>query len=387
MSNNSVLKDEIKVDPGLLSEVRKYGKFDVKGCYNCGTCTVSCALTKDSASFPRKIIRYVDMGLKKLLKSSLEPWLCYYCGDCSTTCPRQTEPGEAMMTLRRYLTSQYDWTGLASKFYLSKVWEIGTLILVGGLVLVLAVLFHGPIVTSRVELNTFAPVNLVHSFDMILLFTLTFFVLSGAFRMYWFTMVKGNKVRMPFSLCFTEFKTLILHASTQLRFRECTDKTRWIKHFLLVSGYVLMFTMIVGFLWWFQTDNIYPIYHPQRWIGYYATVVLVIFTIEILISRFKKIEQIHKFSELSDWLFPILLLLTAISGILVHIFRYLGLPLSTYYIYVIHLIIAVPMLVVEVPFGKWAHLYYRPLAIYFQAVREKALQQQMDKGAVPTSGT
>jgi hypothetical protein len=40
------------------------------------------------------------------------------------------------------------------------------------------------------------------------------------------------------------------------------------------------------------------------------------------------------------------------------------------------LIIAVAMLVIEVPFGKWAHMLYRPLAVYLNAVQEKALQQQ-----------
>jgi hypothetical protein len=42
--------------------------------------------------------------------------------------------------------------------------------------------------------------------------------------------------------------------------------------------------------------------------------------------------------------------------------------------YTVHMAIAVPMLVVEVPFGKWAHLLYRPLAIYVDAVRTKALE-------------
>jgi hypothetical protein len=50
--------------------------------------------------------------------------------------------------------------------------------------------------------------------------------------------------------------------------------------------------------------------------------------------------------------------------------------------YAIHLVIAVSMLVVEVPFGKWAHLLYRPLAVYFQAVREKALEQPVPEEAV-----
>jgi nitrate reductase gamma subunit len=142
-----------------------------------------------------------------------------------------------------------------------------------------------------------------------------------------------------------------------------------------------MFTIIIVFLYWFQTDNIYPIYHPQRWLGYFAAGVLIFLSAEILISRRKKQEQIHKFSHSTDWLFPTLLLLTSVTGIGVHLFRYLGLPLATYYTYVIHLVICVPMLVIEVPFGKWSHLAYRPLAIYFHAVKKKASQQQMSREA------
>ena len=368
------MADEIQVEPGLVSEIRKYGDFDSNGgCYACGSCMVSCPLSGDFSAFPRKCIRYGQLGVKESLLGSLEPWLCYYCGDCASTCPQETEPGEAMMTLRRYLTAQYDWTGLSAKFYKSKLWEMGALILVGLFVLFLAIKFHGPIVTERVEVNTFAPVELVHNFDLILLGVLSFFLLSNVFRMWWFTMVK-SKVKIPFLLYITEIKTLLFHAVTQLRFGECKNKLRWIKHWLLASGYVIMFSMIIVFLWWFQTDNLYPIYHPQRWLGYYATIVLIWFSAEILISRFKKQEQIHKFSHLSDWVFPILLLMTAVSGIWLHLFRYLGLPLAAYYTYVIHLVIAVPMLVIEVPFSKWSHLAYRPLAVYFHTIKKKATE-------------
>jgi len=30
----------------------------------------------------------------------------------------------------------------------------------------------------------------------------------------------------------------------------------------------------------------------------------------------------------------------------------------------------VPMLVVEVPFGKWGHMFYRPFAVYLAAVKK-----------------
>ena len=89
--------------------------------------------------------------------------------------------------------------------------------------------------------------------------------------------------------------------------------------------------------------------------------------------------------HLSDWMFPILLLLTVVSGIALHACRYLGLPLATYYLYVIHLVIAVPMLVIEVPFGKWAHLAYRPLAVYFQNVLDRVQPLRVPQEDIPVS--
>jgi heterodisulfide reductase subunit C/quinone-modifying oxidoreductase subunit QmoC len=50
--------------------------------------------------------------------------------------------------------------------------------------------------------------------------------------------------------------------------------------------------------------------------------------------------------------------------------------MPTYVAYVVHLMVAVPMLMVEVPFGKWAHLLYRPLAVYLSAVQVRARQPQ-----------
>ena len=89
----------------------------------------------------------------------------------------------------------------------------------------------------------------------------------------------------------------------------------------------------------------------------------------------------HRFSHLSDWLFPILLFLTALTGILLHVFRLLNWAMPTYVLYMVHLAIVVPMLVVEVPFGKWAHLLYRPLAIYVAAVRREVRRNIRAQGA------
>ena len=47
--------------------------------------------------------------------------------------------------------------------------------------------------------------------------------------------------------------------------------------------------------------------------------------------------------------------------------------MPTYYIYIAHLAVLVPMLMIEVPFSKWSHLAYRPLGIYLAQVRATAL--------------
>jgi hypothetical protein len=135
-----------------------------------------------------------------------------------------------------------------------------------------------------------------------------------------------------------------------------------------------MMVLVIVFLRWFQTDEIVPFYSPIRLLGYYATAALLYVTVDFLVGRLKKRDAIHKYSEPTDWLFLVLLFLVALTGILVHAFRLAGFPLATYSTYVIHLAVVVPMLVVEVPFGKWGHMFYRPFAAYLAAVKQGAAE-------------
>jgi len=195
--------------------------------------------------------------------------------------------------------------------------------------------------------------------------------------------LKDKDTKIPLTVYITEAWQLVVHAVTQKRWADCTEdevdeqvknskRTSWIVHMLMASGYGLMLIMVIFFLPWFQTDVVHPFYHPQRWLGYYATAVLLLGAGRAIWGRIKKEREMHRFSHPSDWIFPILLLIVTITGILQHIFRVAELPLATYYTYIVHLAFTAPMLILEVPFGKWAHLYYRPLAIYFQAVKERA---------------
>jgi len=127
-----------RVNPKFATELSKYGSDDFNACFNCGNCTATCTLSTADSSFPREMIRYATLGLEDDIKASLKPWECYYCGECSTQCPRQAEPGELMMSLRRWLTSKYDWTGLSGLMYKSLQISLAAFILVFAAVMAFA---------------------------------------------------------------------------------------------------------------------------------------------------------------------------------------------------------------------------------------------------------
>jgi hypothetical protein len=181
---------------------------------------------------------------------------------------------------------------------------------------------------------------------------------------------------VPLTAYLLDLKELILHGLTQKRWRECkTDNTKhWLRHLALVSAYGTMFALVVVFLYWFQVED--ASFHWTSLLGYYATLILLGATLWIARDRLEKRDQIHKHGDLADWLFIALLFLTSLTGILLHLFRLLDQPMPTYVMYLVHLMVAVPMLVIEVPFGKWSHLLYRPLALYLAAVQARARQPQ-----------
>jgi ferredoxin len=377
-----------RVDQGLLPELKRYGTANVEACFNCGNCTAICPLTSDGHAFPRGMIRLIQVGLKDRILASTDPWLCYYCGECSVTCPRQAEPAETMMTLRRWQTAQYDTSGHSAKFYRSEramfISILRGVLLNLSLLLLFYVFGLARLVTDRVELNTVFPVMWVWAVVLIHFAYLGMRVFLNMLNMGRHILGKElQEKKIPLSIYFIEFKSFVLHFLTQKRWKDCgeDEKTEWLKHLLFMSGYGVMLLLIVPLLWWFQTDNLYPIYHPQRWLGYYATIVLIVFSIDFLWARANKSQERHKFSHPSDWLFPAFILTGAVTGILIHIFRYLGAsnPVwawPTYIIYVIHVLSMAAMLDTEVGIGKWMHMMYRPLAIYLDAVKEKALQRQ-----------
>lgn len=375
--------DPVRSDPGLLADLRRYGPFD-PGCYQCGTCSAACSLASGAAPFPRELMRYALLGVRQRVVASLSPWICEDCGECASACPREADPKTCLETVRRFLVAQYDWTGLASRIQRSFAWHLGALLATAAIVLGLIVFYHLWYVGMPAGDFASSAMGLEHMFGTITWFTLAVSLLplvllaANAARM-WRLAAGTQGGRIAWQHYVAEIPTYVIESVTQRKMRGCAQPSRWPKHWMVALGTALMFVVLVFFLRWFQTDRIYPLYHPQRWIGYAATLLLLWGPAEILVGRLRN-RKGPEYSRQRELTFPVLLMLTALSGILVHVLRYAGAGLAAHYAYAAHLMISVPMLVIEIPFGKWSHMIYRPLALYLEAVRARAASAPAAEG-------
>jgi len=362
----------IRVNPKLIDDLEAFGAEDVSKCYHCGNCSAVCPFSKEPHIIPRRSMRYLQMGLEKNLESSLEPWLCYYCGECSESCPRDAEPGETMMSLRRWLTSRYDFTGISRLFYRSGKIEIIAVVLAAlltGLGFILWGISQGSIYNYDPP-NAFLPDSGVHIFDWVLAGVLLALLLTNCTRMWWFTVGRDKTIHVPFLAYVKHVLLLPYHFLTQRKYSQCERKRPWVIHMGLVLSYVTMLILIMFFLGFMQSGP--EIDWRVHVFGYLATVGLLGSTIFFLNKRLRKTETQYKQSHETDWIFLVLLIIVAFTGILQHILHRSGLDVAANVAYVVHLMAVVPMLGLEVPFSKWAHLAYRPLALYFDAVRAEA---------------
>ncbi len=368
----------MRANPQLLDDLSRFGAEDVQKCYNCGNCTAVCSLVDHDYSFPRRLMHSLQLGLERRLESSLEPWLCYYCGDCSTSCPRQAQPGETMMSLRRWLTARYDFTGLGRLFYRRPAVEMVAVLAVA-LLTGLGFALFGALTGDIRQYNgpeAFLPASMVHIFDWALAGLLLAFLLPNLARMWWFSLGRDSvgrnrKLRVPWRSYLTALYLLPLHFLTQKRYAQCERKRPWALHLGLMLSYITMLILIMFFLRAMWSGP--AIDWRVHVFGYLSSIGLIGATIWALRGRIQKVEVHHQRSHDSDWIFLVLLLVVAVTGVFQHVLHRSGADVAANVAYVVHLMAVVPMLGLEVPFSKWSHMAYRPLAMYLSVLRKQAV--------------
>jgi hypothetical protein len=262
-----------------------------------------------------------------------------------------------MMSLRRWLTAKYDWTGMSGLLYKSLPLSIAAFVLtlVGVIAFVVSVDF---------ELEKM--VHFGHIFEMVAILTVGFVILlPNVARMWYFTILKP-KTKVSFMKYLKSSGELFIHMFTQKRALGCDDNQfRWFEHFILVIGYLsLLFTTVV--LDWFSSEYMFVII-----LGYVMSAIVFVVTIDFVSSRMKKKKEVSKHSQPSDWFFVIWLFLMGITAFVVRLFIDLDLLETNKWLYIVHLTVLVQWAVIIVPFGKWSHFLYRSFAMYFEKLKEK----------------
>jgi heterodisulfide reductase subunit C len=83
------------------------GGENLKRCFACGSCTLSCPVAEVEASYsPRRIIHMILLGLKEEVLSSKAIWYCLSCYRCQVRCPQEVKYPEIMRVLRKLAVEQ-----------------------------------------------------------------------------------------------------------------------------------------------------------------------------------------------------------------------------------------------------------------------------------------
>lgn len=384
-----------RVNPAFIEDLKKFGAFDVNACFNCGNCTAICPLSSGNDSFPRRMIRYSQIGARDRLIASKEMWLCYYCGECSDTCPREAEPGEFMASARRYAIASFDPTGISRLLYTSKPFTaafIAALSVLFALVLLIGEnpMEHGsPALFTTENIIGFLSFRVIHDLGLGVIAVAVLAGVAGVvsmIRRLSRVLPRPNAQRQARLIrrLVRAARSVIAELAVEKRYRDCEEepkapwyRNRWFIHWAIMWGFIgLLVATTLDYLLIIVSDKIPgqpdPLWYPPRLLGTVAGLFLTYGTGLALVLRIKKPDKYWSHSLLSDWFFLWLLFLAGLTGFLVELAVYL--PTGTtwgYVIFLIHVVLGMEV-VVLLPFTKFAHAIYRPLALLIYEMAQPA---------------
>ena len=122
----NVIKAE-ELNPKFKYEMSKiHGAEKVMVCFQCGTCTADCPISRFSDFYrPRKIARMVQLGLKDRLLSDDALWLCSACFTCVDHCPQGVEIAGIVRALRNLIVKEKSILPLVYKELASNLLKTG----------------------------------------------------------------------------------------------------------------------------------------------------------------------------------------------------------------------------------------------------------------------
>jgi quinone-modifying oxidoreductase subunit QmoC len=373
----------IRPDDDFIKEVKKYGGASVKQCYQCATCSVTCALSPDDSPFPRKEMIWSQWGLKERLFADPDIWLCHQCNDCTVYCPRNAKPGDVLAAIRNYM-----YKSLAPPAFLGKALSDAKflpLLILFPVVLFLALLGisgHLNIPEGEIVFKKFVPHIVVDSVFIVFSVLMLVALLVGFVRFWRYidnldfkgklgdAKERGPHVKLMIKALIDTIVEFLLHK----KFNECdSSKIRYWAHLGIFYGFLALFitTAIIFFSTYvLGMETPLVLYHPVKLLANLGAILLCIGCGIALYQRLSRsADKQSSNNSYYDWLFLGILSIVAITGVLTEIIRLADLAAAAYVMYFIHLVFAF-FLIAYLPYSKFAHLLYRLVALVYSRYGE-----------------
>ena len=381
----------VRPDGDFLHRVLAEGGEDLKKCFQCATCSVVCELSTGRKPFPRKEMIWAQWGLKDRLVADPDVWQCHQCNDCSTKCPRGARPGDVLAAVRRESVQHY----AVPKFLgnlANSLKSLPLMLLIPAVLLAVALAVRGPI-------EKILPFGEPHGFyaglfpHWLIIGFFSFFTglaalaaVAGVLR-FWQAMKAADQSAGGYSAALgivpslvNTIKSIIVHD----KFGQCADQApRRLAHLLAFYGFVALFVVTVWavldlyLLPLFGIGPFYPfgLLHPMKILANAGCVVLIYGCVKAIGDRKRSEEESGSVTSF-DWIFLVLLLTVAITGLFTEILRFAadpgehaaggtgGLQYAAFAIYFVHLVFVFDLLVF-LPYSKFAHILYRTTALVY----------------------
>lgn len=359
------------VDTSLLPRLKSYGAFEVSACFQCGNCTAVCPLSGDRTNFPRRLIRHAQVGMEDRLLADKDLWLCYSCGECTQTCPRQASPSEFMAAARRYAVSRADTTGLARVMYGSRLGLIVAFLAVSLAMALLLLSRHGARGGPRPAFFDFVPGPVVHTIGVGVLILLAVNAVAGVALTIYRMLRQTPGLRFSPRLLSAAAAYAVTESLAQSRYRECeADKPAlcwyqrpWLVHAAVLWGFLGMLVATALDFLFKPIGSAVPPWYPARLLGTAAGLLCLAGLSVLAVRRFRRADPSLATSHFSDWFFLGLLLAVVATGLVTEVAAYLPASRASYLLFLGHVVLAMDLILL-LPVTKFAHLLYRPLALF-----------------------
>tara|TARA_B100000315_G_scaffold69494_1_gene63271 strand:+ start:8092 stop:9222 length:1131 start_codon:yes stop_codon:yes gene_type:complete len=359
----------IEPDLDFVTSIKKSGGESLQKCYQCASCSVICNVSPDNAPFPRKEMIWAQWGLKERLLKNPDIWLCYQCNDCSIYCPRSAKPSDVLAAIRNLSFKEYAFPSFFGKAlsdlkYLPLLFAIPVIILLFTVFLVNG--FSFPI--GEIVFSKFLPIKAI-DFVFIPVAIFAGISVSAGILKFWKALNENNNSKNSASggnilkSIFLTIIEILKHDS----FKKCeANKKRFTSHLLIFFGFLGLFAttnLVLVLLYLFGIETPLPLNNPVKILGNVSALAAFIGCSLIIFKRLTDLENTGN-STYFDWTFINVLFGTVITGILAQLFRLGDLAVVAYSTYFIHLVF-VFFLLAYAPFSKFAHIFYRTVAIVY----------------------